>query len=359
MVTFVANNFRFMSTFYPLTIKEIRRETQNAVSIVFEIPENLKSTFQYIAGQYITIKKELNGSDVRRSYSICSAPNSEEFRIAVKAVPNGTFSLFATSKLMEGDVLDVAPPEGRFILESDKNNENNYLAIAAGSGITPIMGMIKEVLINEPSSTFNLIYSNKSEEETIFKSEIDQFLNQYPNQFAVFYIYSRVAVDNALFGRVDEGNIRFILNKNYSNTTFDTSFLCGPEPMIDVAKTVLINYGIKSSAILTELFSSTPVEPQEIHQGTSLITVLVDDEETTFEMETSNTILTAALNEGIDAPYSCQGGICSSCLAKITSGSAVMDKNTILSDEEVEEGFILTCQAHPISQKIAIDYDDV
>jgi len=348
-----------MSTFYPLSIKDIRKETESSVSIVFDIPSELKQAFEFIAGQYITIKKELSGEEIRRSYSICSEPNNKEFRIAVKAVPSGTFSVFATSKLKEGDVLEVAPPEGRFILQADKKNKKNYLAVAAGSGITPIMSILKQVLFIEPLSCFDLIFANKTVEDSIFKQEIDGLMNSFPQQFSVQYIYSREAVSDALFGRIDVGNIRHILKNNFSNKTYDQAFLCGPEAMIESSKNTLVEYGLNSSKILFELFNTTVVEPDETYEGASYITVLVDDEETSFEMDTKSTILAAALKEGVDAPYSCQGGICSSCLAKITTGSAVMDKNTILSEEEVQDGYILTCQAHPTTQKISIDYDDV
>ena len=348
-----------MSTFYSLSIKEIRKETNDAVSIVFHIPSELKQTFEFIAGQYITVKKELFGKEIRRSYSICSAPFSEEFRIAVKAVPNGTFSVFATTELKEGDLLEVAPPEGRFILNTNEENAKNYLAIAAGSGITPIMSMLKVVLYNEPQSHFDLIFANKTEEDSIFKKEIDALLSTFPEQLSVQYIYSRVTSSDALFGRIDEGNTRYILKNTFSNKTYDKVFLCGPEEMITTTKNTLIEENIKSENILFELFNTSSSEPVEKHEGLSSITILVDDEETTFEMDTTNTILAAALKEGIDAPYSCQGGICSSCLAKVTIGKATMDKNTILSDEEVQEGFILTCQAHPTTEKISIDFDDV
>ena len=348
-----------MSTFYSLSIKEIRKETNDAVSIVFHIPSELKQTFEFIAGQYITVKKELFGKEIRRSYSICSVPFTEEFRIAVKAVPNGTFSVFATTELKEGDLLEVAPPEGRFILNTNKENAKNYLAIAAGSGITPIISMLKVVLYNEPQSHFDLIFANKTEEDSIFKKEIDALLSTFPEQLSVQYIYSRVTSSDALFGRIDEGNTRYILKNTFSNKTYDKVFLCGPEEMITTTKNTLIEENIKSENILFELFNTSSSEPVEKHEGLSSITILVDDEETTFEMDTTNTILAAALKEGIDAPYSCQGGICSSCLAKVTTGKATMDKNTILSDEEVQEGFILTCQAHPTTEKISIDFDDV
>jgi len=351
-----------MSKFHSLTIKEIKKETENAVSILFDIPAELQNEFQFIAGQYITIKKTIAGEELRRAYSICSAPNCGELRIAVKAVDNGTFSVYACTILKEGDVLEVSKPEGKFVLETSTKNAKNYLAIAAGSGITPIMAMIKAVVIEEPKSTFTLIYGNKTEVDTIFRNELEDFKNEFSTQFNVQYVYSREQHNDALFGRINTRNINFIIKNKFKNIAFDTSFLCGPEEMIHVAKDVLIEYGLNEDNIHFELFStpiSSEIATKQSFEGTSEITILLDDEETTFEMDSKTTILTSALKEGLDAPYSCQGGICSSCIAKVTEGSAVMTKNTILSEEEINDGLILTCQAHPTSQKITIDYDDV
>jgi len=350
-----------MSKFYTLTIKELKKETLNAVSLVFDIPLELKNEFQFKAGQYLNIKKTIAGEELRRAYSICSSPNSGELRIAIKAVDNGTFSVFANTILKEGDTLEVQKPEGKFILETSTSHSKNYLAIAAGSGITPIMAMVKDVLAKEPNSTFTLIYGNKTVSETIFKSEIDKLASTFQKQFNIQYVYSREQQENALFGRIDTGNINYIVKNKFKNLTFNNAFLCGPEQMIETAKETLLENGFNENTILFELFS-TPTssnEPTQTFEGSCQITVLVDDEETTFNMETKTSILTAALKEGIDAPYSCQGGICSSCLAKVTEGKAVMDKNTILTEEEIKDGFILTCQAHPITEKITVDYDDV
>ena len=351
-----------MSKFHTLTIKEIKKETKNAVSIVFDIPTELKNEFTFTAGQYINIKKELAGIELRRAYSICSEPNSNELRVAVKAVDNGTFSVFANTTLKEGDTLEVQKPEGKFILKTSENNSKNYLAIAAGSGITPIMAMLKAVLTEEPNSTFTLIYGNKTALETIFKTEIDSLQNSFPDRLNLQYVYSQEEQENALFGRIDKGNINYVVKNKFKNLTFNSAFLFGLEAMIQVATDTLIENNINKNDIHFELFS-TPISSEEKatqnFEGTSEITIIVDDEETTFNMDAKTTILNAALKEGLDAPYSCQGGICSSCLGKVTEGTAKMAKNAILSDSEIEEGLILTCQAHPTSQKITVDYDDV
>ena len=351
-----------MFKFHTLAIKELKKETSDAVSILFDIPADLKEEFKFIAGQYINIKKSIAGVELRRAYSICSLPNSDELRIVIKAVDNGIFSVFATTVLKEGDILEVSKPLGKFMLETDSENAKKYLAVAAGSGITPIMAMIKAVLTEEPNSTFTLIYGNKTEANTIFYDEINQLQNTYPTQFKVQYVFSREPKNDVLFGRIDKGNLNFILKNKFKDSSFDAAFLCGPEMMINILKETLIENGLDKDNIHSELFTPPVVPENEIHiafEGTCEITVLVDDAETTFEMDSKLTILTAALKEGLDAPYSCQGGICSSCLAKVTEGKALMEKNTILSETEINDGFILTCQAHPITQKINIDYDNV
>ncbi|HEY9169601.1 MAG TPA: ferredoxin--NADP reductase [Lutibacter sp.] len=351
-----------MSKFHPLTIKELKKETSDAVSILFDIPNDLKETFTFVSGQYINIKKNIAGEELRRAYSICSAPNSGELRIVVKAVDNGLFSVFATTILKEGDVLEVSKPLGKFVLETASSQAKNYLGIATGSGITPIISMIKAVLDEEPNSYFTLIYGNKTEAGTIFKAEINQLQIAYPMQFKVQDLFSREQKVGALFGRIDKGNLNFILKNKFKNTSFDSAFLCGPEMMLTTLKETLAENGLDKNNIHFELFTPPLALEDEKHiafEGTCEITVLLDDEETTFEMDSKSNILTATLKEGLDAPYSCQGGICSSCLAKVIEGKALMDKNSILSDAEIKDGFILTCQAHPTTQKITIDYDNV
>lgn len=350
-----------MSTFYKLSVKEIKQETKNAVSILFEIPVDIQKNFCFIPGQYITIKKELNNKELRRSYSICSSKESNSIRIGVKAVDKGTFSVFATTKLKVGDVLEVSIPEGRFVLDPEKDNERNYLAFAAGSGITPVMSMLKSVLKEEPKSKFVLCYGNQSSQETMFKKDIDTLKNKYPDQFFVYYTYSQSNEENALFGRIDRSTINYILKNKHKDLEFDKFFLCGPESMIDLVKKDLLEKGNSDDSIHFELFTTEIKEDEVLEhlEGEANITILLEDEEVTFSMKKDKSILEAALEKGLDAPYSCQGGICSSCLAQITEGKAVMDKNTILTDEEVQDGLILTCQAHPVTNKITIDYDAV
>ena len=347
-----------MSTFYKTTIKEIKHETATAVSVLFHIPENQEKTFQFTAGQYITLQKEIHDELVRRAYSICATPQSGELKVAIKAVDKGMFSSYATSELKVGDAIEISAPEGRFQLQPQPNK--NYIAFAAGSGITPILSMVKSVLENEPSATFTLIYGNKTVAETMFYDELLQLKKQYSN-FKLEFICSRERQENALFGRIDKAFTNFFIKNKYKDITFDSAYLCGPEEMIHKVSDTLKEGGFLAENIHFELFTTSVNEEEvsKIKDGTTEITILLDNDKTTFTMTQTDSILAAALRHHVDAPYSCQGGVCSSCLAKVTDGKAVMTKNSILTDSEVAEGFILTCQAHPTTSKITIDFDDV
>ncbi len=348
-----------MSVFYKLPIKEVIRETVEAVSIAFDVPEDLKGEFEFIPGQYVTLQADLDGSVLRRAYSICSKPSSEELRVSVKEVPNGRFSQFANRKLKAGDQMEVAAPEGRFTLETS-DVPKNYMAFAAGSGITPVISMVQTVLEEEPDSRFMLVYGNKSKKQTMFRENLDALKETYGDRFTLYYVFSQIISDNAFFGRIDKKLVKEVLDKN-DPASIDDFFLCGPEKMIDTVKEELIKRGVKEDSIKFELFSTSShkIEVKKELSGNTEITVMLDDEETTFEMRKDEFVLDAALAKGLDAPYSCQGGICSSCLARVTEGSATMERNNILDEDEVKEGLILTCQAHPTSDVIKIDFDDV
>ena len=348
-----------MSAFYKVNIQEIQQETANAVSVLFNIPENLKSNFKFKSGQYITLQKEINGSEIRRAYSICSAPQSGEIKVAIKAVENGKFSTYATSHLKAGDEIEITAPEGRFLLKPETNK--NYIGFAAGSGITPILSMVKTVLETESSATFTLVYGNKTEADTMFRSELNMLKASFSSRFNLHYIFSRENVKNELRGRIDENVTNYFVKNRYKETSFNEAFLCGPEEMIQEVSRALKNNKISKENIHFELFTASidKEAASEVKEGSTEITVLLDDEETTFTMEQTDNILAASLRKNIDAPYSCQGGVCSSCLGKVTEGKAVMVKNSILTDSEIEEGLVLTCQAYPTTTKVTIDFDDV
>ncbi|WP_442787133.1 2Fe-2S iron-sulfur cluster-binding protein [Flavobacterium suncheonense] len=350
-----------MSAFHSLTIKEINRETPHAISVVFEVPEQLKPDYHFIAGQYLNLKFIIDGKEIRRAYSISSSPNNHELRVAIKAVQNGVVSTYANEKMKVGDKMEVGTPEGRFTFEPKPDNQKNYAAFAAGSGITPVMSILHSVLENEPKSTFVLVYGNKSPEETIFHSHLHDLQLKYVGRLFVHYVFSQTNTIDAHFGRIDKSIVNYVLNNKHAEKEFDKFYLCGPEEMISAVSNVLKEHNIPEKDIKFELFSTTPNETKAENTlgGHTKISIVVDDEEFEFEMAQKQTILEAALKQGIDAPYSCQGGICSSCIARVTKGSAEMKKNSILTDKEIAEGLILTCQAHPTSVEIAVDFDDV
>lgn len=350
-----------MSSFYKLAIKEIIRETADAVSILFNVPEELQSNYSFVAGQYVNLKVTLDGQEIRRAYSICAAPQSGELRIAVKSVKNGFFSKFANEKLSVGNVIEVGTPEGKFTFEPKADRQKNYAAFVAGSGITPVFSIIKSVLEEEPNSTFVLVYGNKSEKETIFHNQLHNLQLQYVGRLFVQYVYSQSTADNVLLGRIDHTTVNYVLKSKHAEMEFSKYFLCGPEEMIQIVTTALKENNVSDSDIKFELFStsSSGSKADVGASGHTSISILVDDEETTFEMSQQQTVLEAALKQGLDVPYSCQGGICSSCICKITEGAAEMKKNQILSDSEVAEGLTLACQAYPTTATIKIDFDAV
>ena len=352
-----------MSQFHKLTIKDIKKETGNAVSISLNVPESLKDTFRFKAGQYLTFKVTLNGEEIRRDYSICTSPNSGNLKVAVKAVDGGLLSIYANTKLNIGDTIDVAPPNGRFIFEPQNNISRTIAAFAAGSGITPILGIAKTVLEEETQSSFILTYGNRTPKDVIFSDELVQLAQSYPGRFNLQLIYSQADEKDSLFGRIDKSTVNFVLKNKFSHLKPTQFYLCGPEEMIHAVKDTLIENGTSEDQIFYELFTVPVNQSVEIDSsiidGNTKVTVMVDDEETTFIMPQTKSILEAALAENIDAPYSCQGGICSSCLARLKEGEAKMRQNNILTDSELAEGLILTCQAHPTTSVVYVDYDDI
>lgn len=352
-----------MSSFHNLSVKEINRETNKSISITFNVPEQLKDTFSFKAGQYITLKTTLDGHEIRRDYSLCSSPKSGVLKVAVKEVSDGTFSSYANTQIKEGDVFQVAPPKGHFVFEPNDSKTKNIAAFAAGSGITPILSIIKCALEEEVYSKVILVYGNKTTGDTMFLNELLELQHQYKDRFSIQFVFSQAKEEDAIFGRIEKSTVNLIVKNKYKHIDIDAFYLCGPEAMIHTVKHVLSDHGIDENRLHFELFKAAkPEEIEEestIESGSTKITIVVDEEETTFEMSQKQTVLEAALDEDIDAPYSCQGGICSSCLARIKEGKAKMRQNNILTEKEVAEGLILTCQAHPTTPTLVVDYDDV
>jgi len=353
--------------FHPLRIKEIRKETADCVSVQFDIPADLKDRFNFRHGQSLTMRSTINGEEVRRTYSLCSSPLDSEWKVAIKKVDGGLFSSFANESLKAGDTLEVMEPVGKFYTELNASNRKNYLAFAAGSGITPVLSIIKTTLRTEPLSQFTLVYGNRSRSSIIFFEELEALKNQFMQRFTLINVLSRERTEAPVnYGRIDEEKMKE-LSKLIDYKTIDDVFLCGPEEMIFTAKDFLSRQGIIEKNIHFELFTSsfpvkskTKTKPVEGTQGpASKISVKLDGRNFDFELpfDSDVTILDAALKQGADLPYACKGGMCCTCKAKLAEGEVMMDVHWGLEEEEIEQGYILTCQAHPKTEKVSVDFD--
>ena len=359
-----------MSKFYPLQVNDIREETSDCVSVAFEVPDALQETFKYIQGQHITLKTEIAGQDVRRSYSICTGPHENELRIAVKKVAGGLFSTFANEELREGDVLEVFPPQGKFYIEPNGALDNIYVAFAAGSGITPVISLVKSHLHQEKHCRFILFYGNKSSDSVIFREELEGLKNKYLDRLSIHYLMSQEQLENPLyFGRITADKCETFGKLFFQPASVKGFFLCGPEPMIFTVKETLEGLGVDSARVHFELFTTPATERisklHKEHEGEkhrpgqlAEVHVIIDGARTLLSLPyDGENILDAALNAGADVPFACKGGVCCTCKAKVLEGTASMDVVYGLEPDEIENGFILTCQAHPRSEKIIVDYD--
>ncbi|HEX6849599.1 MAG TPA: 1,2-phenylacetyl-CoA epoxidase subunit PaaE [Chitinophagaceae bacterium] len=353
--------------FYPLRVKKINRETDQCVSVEFEVPETLKNSFQFKQGQSLTMRTDLGGEEVRRTYSLCSSPLDKSWKVAIKKVAGGLFSSFANEELKEGDELDVMEPVGKFYTELDPANKKNYLALAAGSGITPVISIIKTTLRTEPNSRFTLVYGNRSRSSIIFFEELEGLKNKFIDRFNLINILSRERTDSAInFGRIDIGKLTE-LEKLIDYKKMDEIFICGPEEMIFCVKNFLEQKEIPEKRIHFELFTTSGQRKSEIRNPkseiesgpASKITVKVDGRSFDFDLSLNSdtTILDAALKQGADLPFACKGGMCCTCKAKLTDGEVEMDVHWGLEHEEIELGYILTCQSHPKTEKVVVDFD--
>lgn len=355
--------------FHPLRIKEVRQETSECVSVVFEVPEHLQQDFRFSQGQSLTVRKPFGDEDVRRTYSICSSPLDREWRVAIKKVAGGLFSTFANEELKKGDTLEVMPPVGRFYTDLDPAATKHYIAFAAGSGITPVLSLIKTTLATEPGSSFTLIYGNKSRSSIIFFEELEGLKNKYIDRFSLVHILSRERTDTPLnSGRMDRDKLDE-LGRLVDYASYDEFFICGPETMIFCVRDFLQEKGVDKKKIHFELFT-TPGQKAEVGgqkannslQDTgpkSEVTVKLDGRSFDFSLPfaSTETILDAALQQGADLPFACKGGVCCTCRARLVKGEVAMDVHWGLEDEEIAQGYILTCQSHPKTEKVVVDFD--
>jgi ring-1,2-phenylacetyl-CoA epoxidase subunit PaaE len=357
-----------MIHFHPLAIKNVRQETEDCVSLAFDVPEELKDTFRFQQGQSLTMRTRLNGEEVRRTYSLCSSPLDNEWRVAIKKVEGGLFSSFANDKLKKGDVLEVMPPVGKFFTALNPQQQKNYVAIAAGSGITPVLSIISTTLRTEPNSTFTLVYGNRTRSSIIFKEELEALKNKFMDRFTLHHILSREQPDAPIYyGRIDKEKCELLFTRLINLRNVHEYFICGPEAMIFCVRDFLEQKGVDKSHIHFELFTipgekssvAKPLQANKNDEGPrSSISVKLDGLLFDFELGmNSQSILDAALAQGADLPYACKGGVCCTCRAKLVEGQVEMEVNYGLEEDEIAQGFILTCQSRPKTPRVVVDFD--
>ena len=350
------------ATFHSLRVAAIDELTDDAVALTFEVPPSLAEEFRFAHGQHLSIR---GGDDVRRSYSICTAPSSGVLRIGVKRLPGGAFSEGVVSRLVVGDSLEVMTPAGRFTSAIDPTARRTYVAVAAGSGITPVLSILSAILEGEPGSRAMLIYANRTHRSVMFLDEVHDLKDLYPARFHVVHVLSRETQDVELFsGRLDGARLRGILEALMPPAEVDQWFLCGPQQMVAELRTTLDDLGVDASHVHSELFHADPVPRAPVEalvgapEGTAHVTIRLDGRSSTLDLRPDDVpVLDAAMRVRSDVPFACKGGVCGTCRARLVEGTVAMDANYALEPDEVERGYVLTCQAHPTSEKVVLDYD--
>jgi ring-1,2-phenylacetyl-CoA epoxidase subunit PaaE len=356
-----------MAKFFPLVVADIYKDTDDCSVVTFEVPSDIQSEFQFKQGQHLTLRAQIGNQDVRRSYSLCSSPLDNKWQVAVKKIDGGLFSTFVNDQLKSGDKLEVMAPEGRFFKDCTPQTAKNYIAFAAGSGITPILSIIKTHLASEPQSTFKLFYLNRNVKSIIFKEEIESLKNVYFNRFEIFHFLTKEHRDMPLFnGRFTEEKMKTITSRIFDPKEIDDCFICGPESMIFLIRDSLVEAGMSKDKIHFELFTTgnSVAQQQQVNkvlekkvEGTE-VTIIDGGKEFHFTMSKEfDNILDGALSAGADLPFACKGGVCSTCRCKIVEGEAEMKINYALDESELARNFILSCQAVPTSKKLVVDFD--
>ena len=355
-----------MSQFHSIKVQDIYKETKDCSVVTFEIPRDLKQDFKYNQGQYLTLKTIIDNQDVRRSYSLCSSPTDNTWQVAIKKINGGLFSTFVNDNLKTGDLIDVMPPNGKFFTEINPSKPKNYIVFAAGSGITPILSIIKTHLASEPNATFKLFYLNRTVKSIIFKEEIELLKNKYFGRFEIFHFLTKEFRNiDLLNGRFTSDKLKVLTKSIIDIENTDECFICGPEEMIFLIKDELVLAGLDKNKIHFELFSSgnTKDDKDRIKniiehkiQGTE-VTIIDGGKEFHFTMDDEfDNILDGALAAGADLPFACKGGVCCTCRCKLISGTAEMKVNYALDENEVAKGLILSCQAVPTSKNVVVEF---
>ena len=347
--------------FHSLAIKNIQKETTEAVSIEFEVPSSLKEDFQFLSGQFLTLKTEIGGNEVRRSYSICSSPKSGILKVVVKQVENGVFSTYANSTLKNNDTIEVGVPAGGFVVNTEADNKKNYTLIAAGSGITPVISIAKTILEDEPNSSVNLFYGNKTASQTIFKTELEELSKEYNNRLNFHLLFSAEKGDSRFHsGRIEGRKIKKIFKEFAPISNTNEVFICGPQEMTEAIRDFLIKkHKYPVNQIHFELFTTTLKKTKSNSKSnkSSLVTATIDGETFEFTVKPGETILDAGTKNGVDIPFSCQGGVCGACKCIKGEGELTMDNNIVLSDDEVASGQYLACPSKVKSESVKISFD--
>ncbi|WP_323788378.1 2Fe-2S iron-sulfur cluster-binding protein [Psychroserpens sp.] len=356
-----------MAEFHNLKVADIYKETEDTSVVTFEIPSELQSVFKFRQGQHLTLKADIDGEDVRRSYSLCSSPYENQWKVAVKLIPGGKFSTFVNQELKTGSQLEVMAPSGTFGVPVQPEAKKNYLFFAAGSGVTPVISMIKAHLKSEPNSTCKLFYVNKTAKSIIFKEELEQLRNTYFGRLEIYYFLTKERRDIELFnGRFDDEKMQVLTNTFIDIPDTSEVFLCGPEKMVNYVSDYLINKGLPKELVHFELFV-TGLSEEDIKRAERLaqqnvegieVTIVDGGKEFVFTMTKDyDNILDAALGAGADLPFACKGGVCSTCKCKVVEGSVEMKINYALDEKEVSQQLVLSCQAVPTAEKVVVDFD--
>ena len=346
-----------MSKFYKLSVLKIEQLTPQAVKVTFRLPKSLEDLFHFEAGMYLTLQQTINNQKIRRAYSICSSVDEKELSVAIKRIPNGIFSTYATTILKEGDILEVMPPSGKFVFLPDVFGDTNIMLFSAGSGITPMLSIVKTAL-EKTENKVVLIYGNRTKVETLFLHEIERLKYSYSDRFFVEYVFSQECQIGTLTGRINDELIGKMLEK-YEHLGIGFYYVCGPSEMINNVRNEILSREIPPECVFTEFFETLSLAKEEFlpQNGNVTITAIVDGKEVVFHSVKESNVLNSISNQGINVPYSCLNGVCSSCMAKILEGEVKMIKNETLVEKEILEGFVLTCQAYPITDTIKVTYD--
>jgi ring-1,2-phenylacetyl-CoA epoxidase subunit PaaE len=350
--------------FHPLRVIEVTPLTDEAVAVTFDVPPHLTSVFRYLPGQHVTLRAEVDGEDLRRSYSICANANGGKLRVGIKRLPGGAFSTWATTRLVAGDILGVMPPVGEFTIQIEPNRARHRVAIAAGSGITPVLSLVSTTLESEPGSSWTVLFGNRTVNSVMFLEELEALKDRYPARLQLFHLLSREGSDLPLLsGRIDAEKIQTVHSGLLGGREVDGWYLCGPYDMVMTARATLTGLGMSEMRIHDELFFAGPVDVSTLPaeplpgDGSVQLTVILDGRAVDTSMTPETSILDAALRVRSELPFSCKGGMCATCKGRIEEGEVTMTKNYALVDAEIEAGYVLTCQSHPLGDRVVVRYD--